>query len=648
MPARRTDPTPAVAAFLLVAVGIVVAWWGWKQGAYFGPVFYPGAICLFLLAALCLLFAPLDVRIDGPARVALWSFAGLAAWTLLSILWTPLPAAAVSYGERAFAYTALFSFGVWATRLLGPRMLAALGPVAIAGAVVGIATTVVIATGTDVTWYLQEDGTLRFPIGYRNGDAAFFLICLWPLLGIASWNELRWTLRALAIASGTMLIELALLSESRGSLPAMALALLAFLALSPRRLRSAAMLALAAIPAIPAVPTLLSVYRHGEANAGAIPLLHHAGVAVILTTLASLVLAAVVLRLVYPRLRLGASGVRTLSWASAILAIVAVGIGGTVFIARHGGPVGFLDQRISQFGKTGYPNLHGQGIRFGANVGSNRHDFWRVSADEGLEHPLLGGGAGSFQQVYLLHKRSDENPHDPHSIEALAFGELGVPGLALLLLFVGATGWAVVRSRRSGTAAAMVTAAAAAGGVQWFVHSSYDWFWQYPGVTAPGVYLLGVAVAPGLRGVVAGGVRWIRWPLAALALALALVAAPLFLSDRYSNRAAAETKSDPAAAIQDYDRAAKLNPLSDLPLLGKGMVAASVGERAVALQAYGQAADRVPNDFAPYYLTAGELWPEKPRAARAALAKARSLNPRGPEVLALQQQISREAKGSGG
>jgi O-antigen ligase/polysaccharide polymerase Wzy-like membrane protein len=644
MPPRRVEPNPAIAGVLLCAVGIVVAWWGWKQGAYFGPVFYPGAIGLFLLAALFLLFVPLSLRFEGPPLVALVGLGGLAAWTLLSWLWTPAPASAIAYGERVFAYLTLFVFGVWATRLLGERLRFSLLPIAVAGALVGIATTIVIATGTNVTWYLHEDATLRFPIGYRNGNAALFLICLWPLLGLASRNQLRWPWRALAVAMGTMAIELALLSQSRGSLPALALALLVFIVLSPRRLRFAGLTALAALPAALAAPTLVRVFQYGNDTPGVIPLLHHAGQAVIFTTFVSFVLAALVLSLLYPRLRLGPSGVRTLSWSTAIVAIVAVLLGGGIFVARHGGPVGFVDQRINQFGKTGYPNLSRQSVRFGANIGSNRHDFWRVSVDEGIAHPLLGAGAGSFQQAYLLHKRSDESPHDPHSIEALAFGELGFPGLLLLALFVGGSIWGVVRARRNGsTETAIVVAAAAAGGTQWFVHSSYDWFWQYPGVTGPGVFLIGVAIAPGLVAA-STGVRWVRWLVGAGAIALALGAAPLFLSDRYSDRAAGEAEADPVAAIQDFDRAAKLNPLSDLPLLGKGTVSASLGERPVALQAYRQAIGRVPHDYAPYYLLAQELWPQSPRAARVALAKARSLNPRGSEVVELAQRFASEAK----
>lgn len=633
-----------IAAFVLVAVGIVFAWWGWKQGAYFGPVFYPAAICLFLLLALFLVFVPFGGRLDGPARVGLIALIGLGAWTLISVLWTTVPTAALEYSERIFAYATLFVFGLWVTRLLGRRMLWALAPVAIAGAIVGIATTVVIATGTNVSWYLHEEATLRFPLGYRNANAAFFLICLWPLLGLAAWKQWRWQLRAVAVAMATILIELAVLSQSRGSIPALLLALLVYLVFAPRRLHAAGIIALAALPVLPALPALLDVYRYGHANAGVVPPLHHAADLVGITAVLSLLLASVALGLIHPRLHIGPSGVRLLSWGAAIVAIVTVLVGGSIYVLRHGGPIGFVNQRISEFNKTGYPNLHGQGVRFGANIGSNRHDFWRVSIDQGLADPLLGGGAGSFQLAYLQHRRSEESPRDPHSIEALAFSELGLPGLILLAFFIGGSALAAARSRRRGPIiAAALAAAAAAGGAQWFIHSSYDWFWQYPGVTGPGLYLLGAAAGPGLSSPASGTAKRLRALAISALVVLSLLAAPLFLSDRYSQQAAAEAASDPRAALDDLGRAAELNPLNAEPLLLKGSVASELGERGVALGAFRGAANREPDDYAAYYFIARELLPVNRSAAQVALSRARRLNPQAPEVAALQRQLDRRA-----
>jgi hypothetical protein len=645
----RLTPAATAAIFLLAAVGAVLVWWGWKQGAYFGPVFYPGAIGIFCLVGLYVLIVPFPGRLDGPARIAVLAMAGLALWTLLSVFWTPIPGAAVEYGERVFVYAALFLLAIWATRALGARMDMALLSVAVAGAALGIATTIALGTRTDVTWLLHEDATLRFPIGYRNANACFFLTTLWALLGLAMPRERHWALRALAIACGTVVVDLAFLSQSRGSIPAFLLALLVFVALNRHRLRGATMAALALVPAIPAAPAILAVYRYGKADPGVVGPLHHAAAWVGLSALISLVLAALVLGAIDPRLRLGDARVRAISWAGAVAAALVVVVGAGVYLAGHGGPVHFVDQRVKQFDKVGYPNLHGQGVRFGVNVGSNRHDFWRVAADEGLAHPVLGAGAGSFQFAYLKHGRSGETPHDPHSLEALVFSELGFPGAIALIVFLVACVLAIFRSRRRGppTVTALV-AAAAAGGTQWFVHTSYDWFWQYPAIAAAGLVMLGIACAPGLDADDTEGsegiVRSVRFTAAAVVGLLALAAVPLFLAASYTRRAEGEAERDPAAAVADYKRAGQLNPLIDGPLIGKALVESRVGDDALAAQTLREASDRVPDDYVPYYLLGEILAESNPVAARAATAKARELAPRGRAVIELQERLAAAAK----
>ena len=305
------------------------------------------------------------------------------------------------------------------------------------------------------------------------------------------------------------------------------------------------------------------------------------------------------LGLVYPRIHLGRSRVRVISWVAAVAATLAVLVGGSVFVARHGGPVGFVDQRVKEFGKVGYPDLRSQGIRFGTNVGSNRHDFWRVGMNEAVDRPLIGGGAGSFQFVYLEHRRSGESPRDPHSLIVRVASELGLPGLVLLIAFVVGCVGGAIRSRGQGRTEAALVAASVAGGVQWFVQGSYDWFWQYPGVSAPAFYLLGLAVArrsPGRRA--ASRSAPARWALAGALVAAALVAMPLFVSDRYVQRGIAEARDDPGAALRDLKRASELNPLSEQPLIDRGALAASLGEHALALESFRDAIERVPDNYA--------------------------------------------------
>jgi hypothetical protein len=80
--------TTQVAALTVAIVAGVFIWWAWKDGAYFGEVFLPGAILLYGLLILLLLAAPFGARFGGPARIALAALVALAAWTRLASAWT--------------------------------------------------------------------------------------------------------------------------------------------------------------------------------------------------------------------------------------------------------------------------------------------------------------------------------------------------------------------------------------------------------------------------------------------------------------------------------------------------------------------------------------------------------------------------------
>jgi hypothetical protein len=631
-----------VAAVTAAIVTGVLIWWAWKDGAYFGVVFLPGAIILYGLLILLLAAGPFGGRFGGPARVALAALVALAAWTLFSIAWTPVKDVAVQDAERAMLYAALFALGIWTCNLAGRRLLLPLAAVAVTGGVIGIVITITLASGTDLASYFHGDATLRFPIGYRNAEAAFLLICLWPMIALAAEGELPWQLRALLVGAATMLLELGVLSESRGSLPAAAVGLVIFLALSPRRLMAGSYLALAALPVLPALPTLLDVFQHGKLDPGLLPLVRDSARAIALTSLGSIVLAAICIRAIEFRLDLGRRTVQRISWGAGIATVLVVVVGGTVFVAKRGGPIGFVDQRVSEFSKVGYPDLSKQGTRFGANVGSNRHDFWVVALNEGADHALNGGGAGSFRVAYLRERKSDESPKDPHSVEMLMFSELGGIGLLLFGAFVVGSGWAAMRSRRVGRSAAVLVAGSLGSGAYWLVHASYDWFWHYPGVTAPVMFLLGAAVAPALGSRAGALPGRIRWPaVAAFGVAL-LVALPLFMSQRYANHAYDEYPEDPATALSDLDRSADLDPYDPQPLLAKGVIESQLGREQEAVAAFREAVDREPQGYAGHYFLARQLAVTDPAAAQAEVAEALRLNPHDPVTRRLERRLQRQ------
>ncbi len=107
---------------------------------------------------------------------------------------------------------------------------------------------------------LEIDGTLDFPLGYRNATAAFFAITLFPALGLAGNRDLDPRMRAVSLGAATLNITMILLCQSRASIPALGLAVIVYLLLSPLRLRALTWLVLATLPAIGAVPAMTDLY----------------------------------------------------------------------------------------------------------------------------------------------------------------------------------------------------------------------------------------------------------------------------------------------------------------------------------------------------------------------------------------------------
>jgi hypothetical protein len=633
-------PWPRLAVALpLAAVAAVLTWWGWESGAYFGVVFLPGTMILLVLLGMMFLFGPWQARIEGATRVALIALLALASWTLISSLWSPDPDTAVADAQRAVGYAVLFMLGLWLCLLLGRRLNLALAPLACAGALVGIATLIALWAGSSSRDFFETDATLRYPLGYRNAEAAFFLIALWPMLGLAASRDLDWRWRAALTASGTLAIEIAVLAQSRAAPFAAGLALVVLVALHPSRLRTLMWFAAALLPAAIALPWLLDVFAHEGGNtAASIPPLHAACRAMAATTALSLVAAGLLARF-EPELEVSEAG-RAVGRRLALGLAVVVLIGGGAVLIAKGGPGKVVDRVGNELG-AGTPDLGSQGSRFGVDLRTGRGGFWRVALDDFGRDPLRGDGSGGFRHSYLIHRREvGVQPEDPHSVEMLMLSELGIPGILLFGAFVGGALVAILRARRLGPSAAAMAATVLAAATYWLVHASVDWFWSYPAVTAPVIFALGAAVAPVcLRPDSAGPGRPWRLGMAGASALVALTMVPFFLSQTYANRGIRTGVADPGVAYTDLRRAADLDPLTSFPLIGEAIIAEKQGDRQRALSALDEAESRNPDDWQPYYLEAQLLAKVDPARARTALARARELNPYDPGVTGLSQRL---------
>jgi tetratricopeptide (TPR) repeat protein len=425
-------------------------------------------------------------------------------------------------------------------------------------------------------------------------------------------------------------------------------------ALVPGRARSFAVLAPVAAGIGAAAPAVLRVGNH---------LQHHRVVAGTLhTAVAEMFIAAVVVglgvalaALVEQRGVLSERSVARLRRAVGALALATLLalLGGGW--AAAGDPLARLRHGWDTFKSGKGYAANSSGSRLTSGLGSNRYDFYRVALDEFLAHPVAGIGADNFQQQYLLHGRSSETPHYPHSVELRTLAETGLVGSALALVGLGAAllaGWRASRQAPSGDALARDVSIAALGGfAYWLVHGSVDWFWEFAGLGAPAFALLGLACALAPRSPTASGgahgarasaaarppargrgarLRWLgvaAGALIALAAAGSLVAP--WLSQREVQGAAGIWTRAPRRAYSVLQDAASLNPLSDQAYLVAGSIALRYGDLSLADRRFSQALERSPND-AYATLERGAIASSRGRQAEALrlLARAAHLHPR--------------------
>jgi O-Antigen ligase len=649
----RLEPA---AALLLAALAVVWSWWAAKDGAFFGTVLLPGTMLLCATTVVLAWAAPwrASLRPSRPATIALAALAALGVWAALSAIWSPAPDVAIETAQRILTYALAFGLGIWLTALLGSRLHLALVPLAVAGAFAGIVAVVGMLTGDHaVRHYLELDGTLQFPLGYRNANAAFFAIALWPALGLASRRAGAWPVRAGALGTATLCLDLAMLSQSRGSLPAGAVALCVYLLFATDRARRLAWLALAALPALLILPSLVDLYHAGSGDAplsSALDELRAAGRAVALTSLLSLAIGTVA-ALVGKRVPASERRVEIADRATLVGLVAAVLAGSIAFVVVAGNPIDWIDKRVSQLSSGHNADLRGQSSRFVTlNAATQRPGIWRVALLDARHHPLLGDGGGGFRYTYLTERHPDTPTavQDAHSVELENLAQFGFPGLILFVAAIGAAGVGAMRARRLGPEPAWLSIIALTAGAYWLAHASVDWFWPYPAITAPVLALLGSACAPALRIVGDAPRGQGRLWLAAGAVVLAISAVPPFLSERYVNAAYGEWQSDPSGAYDDLDRARTFNPLSIEPLLAEGAIARAEGQRRRAIHAYRRAADMRPEEWASFYNLA-ELYARKsPRLARRQLAIAKQRNPYDLQVIDLGRKFAAERQSSGG
>jgi tetratricopeptide (TPR) repeat protein len=278
------------------------------------------------------------------------------------------------------------------------------------------------------------------------------------------------------------------------------------------------------------------------------------------------------------------------------------------------------------------PETHGNLNQRLMTVSSNgRLDLWKVAWPDRRDL-LRGSGAGSFEAKWLEKRPFPGKVRDAHSLYLEAIDELGIVGLALLLLMLAVPLYAAVKARRQ-----PLVPIAFGAYVAYLVHAGIDWDWEMATVTLTALFI-GVALvaanpeparplSPKLR---AGACATL---LALVAFAFVGLVGNMSLSESARAARAGHWR----ISIERAERAKTWAPWSSEPYERIGDAELALGRSSRARASYKKAIAKAPGDWS--------LWFDLARAStgrerRSALARASALNPRSPEIRQFRNELA--------
>jgi hypothetical protein len=392
------------------------------------------------------------------------------AWTAIAKSWSPLPDVAADDVERLVAYVGVFGAALLACtepavrRWIGPALAL------VAVVVVGYGMSERFLPGLlEFEQSAAAVGRLAQPLTYWNAMGALAAIGLVLAVRMAA-DPARPALRVAAGAVTPLLGLGVYLSFSRAAILAVALGLAILLVLIPQRGQLvAAAIALAGSIAAALVATRFPAVESLAPGRDA----EQEGLELLLVTAALCGGAGVGTHLLGGGAQGGAVPRARRRLVGAVLVLV-------VLIPVIGAPLALRAEDP--------PDRGAEASRL-SSIGSNRYEYWRVALESIPDHPIKGVGPGGFHVVWMRERPIDEAPHDAHSLQLETVMELGLPGLALLLLAAGAVAAAGVTALRRRPAVVAGTVAAL---VAWATTTSVDWIWEMPALALIGLLLSAV------------------------------------------------------------------------------------------------------------------------------------------------------------
>ena len=261
----------------LVAMALFVLW-ATEQAGYPVTHWGPGALIVLALLGLTLAIVPLRIsQVSVPVKIALGCLAGYTALSYLSIIWAGVPGDAWEGANRTLLYLLVFAlFACWRQRGASAALLLGAWTLAMIVLAAFVALHVNAAGGAHLQSMFSGE-RLAYPTGYPNASAAQWLIVFWPALLLARSGRVPWPVRGTLAGGAVLLAEVALLSQSRGSLYATPVMLVLVFALLPDRTRTFATLVPVALGIAAAAPAVLRVGDHLK-NGNVVPATLHSAI----------------------------------------------------------------------------------------------------------------------------------------------------------------------------------------------------------------------------------------------------------------------------------------------------------------------------------------------------------------------------------
>ncbi len=322
-----------------------------------------------------------------------------------------------------------------------------------------------------------------------------------------------------------------------------------------------------------------------------------------------------------------------LAYAGALILVLALGLAAT--FVRYGSPPTLAQKAWDQF-HAQPPASSGDLTKRLFSLSSNgRLDLGRAAIDDFEENPIIGSGAGTYERYWLQHRSSTLKVRDAHSLYLEVLAELGVVGLALLLVALAVPLVAAVRARRY-----PLVSAALGAYVAYLVHAGVDWDWEMTAVTIAALWC-GVALIAEARPreeEAAGRSMPFRLPsLGGIALLAAVSFIGLVGNMALSRSSAALDGLQYERAIAQAKEARPWASWSSEPwrLLGEAQLAS--GDLTAARASLREAISKEPDNW--------DLWLTLALATqgaeqRQALAEAERLNPLSPEIRQIKESLT--------